>query len=362
MTIFAHIVSPVYAPDDGTGAAPAPSGAPTGSDSGGTPSPSSTPSGADPSVPGTVGDGGTKSPPVTRGMPADDVDDDPAFNDFGAVFDALSTSVATPVPQLVIPGAEGVAPAPAAAQTSAPVVPPSGTTAVPPAAPIPQPATTTAPQTGVQPAPTSPGQQGQSPPVNLADPVQFLQSLEVNRAQLSEAVASQLYQLSAEDAEAFATDPGSVLPKLAANLHMNVLQAAVKQISAMVPHLISQHGTLTREHDQNMGKFYARWPDIKMDQHGGVVNRAAQMYRAMNPQTTLDQMIEDIGPMVLMMAKIAPSAARPGQQQQQPQGVPGVRPPPASPFVPAMSSPAAPHAQSNGQDDPWGGLGQHFNE
>ena len=80
------------------------------------------------------------------------------------------------------------------------------------------------------------------------------------------------------------------------------------------------------------------------------------MYRQANPQATREQMIEELGPMVMIAAKVQPRP--PGQQPNGGAGAPmtrqatGGRPP--SPFKPAMGGPAAPPTPAD--DNPWQGL------
>ena len=68
-----------------------------------------------------------------------------------------------------------------------------------------------------------------------------------------------------------------------------------------------------RQNDQNADKFYERWPMIKKSEHSELVNKYGVVYRQMHPSASLEQMIEDLGPMVMMAGRIAPqiSASNP---------------------------------------------------
>lgn len=126
-------------------------------------------------------------------------------------------------------------------------------------------------------------------------------------------------------------------------------------LSQHVPAMITQHSKVMQKHGENEGKFYTRWPDIDKATHGPAVSRLAAIYRKMNPGATLDSMIEDLGPIVMMQAKIVPGAPRPSTGPA-PVGANG-RPPQPSPFVPATGGMGAPIPAAGSEDgDPWGAM------
>ncbi len=122
---------------------------------------------------------------------------------------------------------------------------------------------------------------------------------------------------------------------------------------------------VSQARESSQGKFYERWPQIDKSKHGSVVDRMAQTYRRENPQATLEQMVEELGPYIMMAAKIPnqPGAAPNGNPQAHPASSP-MRPtgnrPPASPFVPAVGGAASPPQAT--EENPWMGFGAEHDE
>jgi hypothetical protein len=199
------------------------------------------------------------------------------------------------------------------------------------------------------------GQQPQFP--THAEPAKIAAALLGNIEPLVEHLATTPeFRLSEADIEAINTDVGSAIPKLMARTFVRAQAAAMSQMENVIPAIMQRYMTVERARQSSENAFYGRWPDLNPGAHGTLVNRFAATYRRMNPQATKEQMIEDLGPMVMMAAKVAPSALRPANGGVAPQnGAPARRLPPPSPFMPAMGGSAAPPAASN--PDPWEGFG-----
>jgi hypothetical protein len=121
--------------------------------------------------------------------------------------------------------------------------------------------------------------------------------------------AENMFRLTPEEVEALETNMVEAVPKLMARAFVKSQLNALNQMARIVPAMIQRQTELVKQHTEAEGKFYQRWPDIKADQHRNLVLKYAAVYRQMHPNTTLEQMVEDLGPMVMMAAKVVPQAA-----------------------------------------------------
>jgi len=234
--------------------------------------------------------------------------------------------------------------------------PPEAPVAAPPAAAA-QP--TTAPTQPAVPgaAQEAPGQvapQGQpsaGPYIDPYDPAMLGQHLAQNEAQAMELVAQHLFQLSPEEREALDQDVIATIPKLLAKVFVKSQQNVLQQMGRMIPMMMQRHLESVRRNTSNEDKFYSRWPDIDRTAHGPTVLKYAAVYRQMHPNASLEQMVEDLGPMIMMAQKIVPNSTAKGQPARQaPAGANGRSPQP-SPFVPAGGGTTA--APRHVEVEPW---------
>lgn len=324
---FINTTAMFMAPPDGSGAAPTP--ASSGSSpvsSGSTPAGSSVAPGVEPppGAPGsTVSEPASPSTDTTSDfMSIFDGPQDPAPVFPGTEVPSTAPAVTPPVP--VVPAA---APAPSA--TPAAVVPPvAGGVAVP--------------GEGGQPPAGTPPASGQSPALDPYDPSGLARAIQANEQATVEHVAQTLFALSQEDAQALETDVLGTVPKLFAKAFVKSQVNQLMQLAQIVPEMVRRASADLRNHTQNEDTFYSTWPQIDRQKHGDLVKRYGITYRAMNPQATRAQMIADLGPLIMMAARI-PLAAAPGTAPalaQQNGGRPAAAHQP-SPFTPAVSGPAA---------------------
>jgi hypothetical protein len=239
--------------------------------------------------------------------------------DFGAIFDA------PPEIPAVTPE---VAPA-------APQAPPVQTPPAPPPAGQQQAEGQVAPS--AQPAPT-PGQAlPQGGGLDTFDPSSLSQHLAANEDAAVQFTAENMFKLSPEEVEALETNMAEAVPRLMARAFVKSQLNALSQMARIVPAMIQRQTEMLKRNSDNETRFYGRWPDIKADKHGDMVRKYAAVYRQMHPNTTLEQMIEDLGPMVMMAARVVPQV---GGQAANPVSRPSTtngRAPPPPPFVPAGS-------------------------
>lgn len=336
------MIQVLYAPDE-AGAGGGTSGGGSTPSTPATPSPSSSsPSGATPATP-SESSGGGASPQVDTSpqpLPED------AFSGFGATDDEEGDDASTTSAPQETPAAPAAPTPPAQAQT--PPAPPAAAVATPPA------------QTPTE-QPAQPGQEGVQPRLPTpAEPAAMGASILQNFDAMADHLATQPeFQLSEADIEAINTDLVGAIPKLGARIFLRAQASALSQMERVIPAMVQKYMKATEAQTKSKGAFYVRWPQIKEAEHGAVVDRIAATYRRENPNATRDEMIEAIGPYVMMAAKIAPSAAQQssGSNGQHPAARRG---PPSPPFTPAVGGPAS--IPEPTAEDPWTGYGAQTDE
>jgi len=222
----------------------------------------------------------------------------------------------SPVPTPPVPAA---APLPAAAQ---PPVPPSPS--APPATPAPAPASALAP---VHASPGLPPQAPSAAPAAEA-PVTAQQIEEAYNKYQAQILPQleQAYALTPEQVTALETEPATLLPKLAAQIHYRAHVAAYTGIMSQLPTIISQ--VLERQTAVQAAEtsFFGRWSDLKKPEYASQVEASIRAYRAANPKAPMAEVIERAGLMAMLSLGLNPT----------PQ-------PPAAPSVPSASvGPARP--------------------
>jgi hypothetical protein len=147
--------------------------------------------------------------------------------------------------------------------------------------------------------------------------------------------ADNMFRLSPEEIEALETNIVEAVPRLMAKAFVKSQLNALSQMARIVPAMIQKQTEIVKRNGENESKFYSRWPDIKADAHGPMVRKYAAVYRQMHPNTTLEQMIEDLGPMIMMAARVVPQVSSQAAPQVGRPAPANGRGPPPPPFVPA---------------------------
>jgi hypothetical protein len=333
------------APDGGgTPASPSPSSTPSAAPSG-TPSP--TPTSSEPSVspsPAPTPSGGadpgpvTPAPPVTPPTPHDNSLGDGLF-EFPESGDGDLDEGDNPPPT----PAPAKTPAPAAAAPAEPAkTPPTGAEPAAQTPPVAEPAP--------QPSPEPQGPQGTSPQSFPTEPAEIAQGLMQAEQAMLDHLSTQEFALSPQDLEALEADAPAHIPKLLARVYFKSQVNLMQQMSRLVPQMIQKQLRVSESNRKNEDRFYSRWPDLDRGKHEPLVKKYATVYRQANPQATLDQMIEELGPIIMMAGKVTPRAAAPVN------GNGAARAPQPTPFVPALGGPSAPPVAA--EENPWAGMAQ----
>ena len=115
-----------------------------------------------------------------------------------------------------------------------------------------------------------------------------------------------------EEARALMLEPEKVVPKMFARLHVDVLDSVIQGIGKELPGLVQM--TVNRmigEAKASKG-FYERWPQLAKTEFTPTVQRLMAAYKGQFPQSSLEQMITDVGAAAMVGLKLPlPGMAEP---------------------------------------------------
>lgn len=151
------------------------------------------------------------------------------------------------------------------------------------------------------------------------------------------------YSISDEDAEALITEPETVLPKLAANIHSAVMVDMTKALEQILPQMVGQFiqaqpqvvSNAMQSYQQQADaktQFFESFPALKGNEN--VVKVAAQTVEQNFPEMSQADQLQKVGQIALAMLGITPQAA-PAPKEEEPA---------PAPFTPAKSGSAPPPA------------------
>lgn len=315
------------------------------------PSPPPAPSGTAPAspAPAPAPSAAPSTPSPAAPSPEAPVTPEPfdfAADGLGSVFDVLSGGDEPPVPRPTpLPEVVPQPAAPAAAKPPEPAKP-----AVAPAAPAPAavaaPPAAAVPATGQQEPPSAVAPSAPQAVLDPADPMSLAAAMANEEPAMIEHLAQSVFKLSPEDIEELETNVVVAIPKLLAKAMVKMQQSNLMYLGRSLPAMLQRREAIIQRNAKNQSKFYEKWKDLKPEVHGDLVNRYGAVFRQMHPSATLEQMIDELGPMVMMAARVTPTVSAPvaaaGTVVAPPAPTNGVRPPPASPFVPAMGGAGSP--------------------
>lgn len=108
----------------------------------------------------------------------------------------------------------------------------------------------------------------------------------------------QAYAFSDEDATALQVEPEKVLPKMAARLHMEVLDNVMQHVYKALPDVIKSYTVAESREEKAQNEFFGAWPELRG--HTKQVLQMGQMYRQMNPTASPQEAIQRIGEMTMV--------------------------------------------------------------
>lgn len=191
-------------------------------------------------------------------------------------------------------------------------------------------ATEAVPVPAAAPAPAPAPETLKSQPIDTAD----------WEAQQLDALAK-IYGLNEEDAESLLTEPSAVMPKIAAQLHMNITKTVLASMQTVLPQIIAQHNVAEKTEHEAQNAFFTANQDLRG--HEEAVLKIGQMFRAANPTADRATAIKVIGNMTRMALGLAVPNAAPA--------LPASNPPTnvVKPFTPAVGSATPVSVNSNNQ-------------
>lgn len=137
-----------------------------------------------------------------------------------------------------------------------------------------------------------------------------------------------MYPISKDEADQLLAEPEKMLPKLAAQVHMNVMQTVfqlVQQQQQMLPQVVEQTTTMVKKKQEASQEFSARWPGLVDTEEGQkAALEAARLVRSRNPNASVQEVIEQSGRIAYSIlgkdvpAKAAPSAPAPTKAKPTP--------------------------------------------
>jgi hypothetical protein len=150
----------------------------------------------------------------------------------------------------------------------------------------------------------------------------------------------QEYAIAEADATALLTEPELVLPKLAARVHMEVLESSMRAMQAMMPVMMQQVTQHTELNTKAKNLFTSVNPDLADPRYEPAIMQLGRVYRNVNKSAPPDEAARAIGALVRSALGIAaPQAVAPQAVAPAPQA--------PVPFTPARgggggNAPAAP--------------------
>ena len=146
------------------------------------------------------------------------------------------------------------------------------------------------------------------PPTPI-DSAKVVADYEKWRGSAEELLAAQHYKLTEDQAEEFNTDPGSAIPKLAAKLHMEVMQQSVAMMARLLPQVMANVSQAQSQDALREKIFFEKWPELV--EHRDQVVRLGAVYWQMNPQATQDEFTRDVGAQVAVSMQVDLSGRQP---------------------------------------------------
>ena len=152
------------------------------------------------------------------------------------------------------------------------------------------------------------------------------------------------YALSEEEKNALISEPDTVLPRLAARMHVRMQVQTAQQIAQILPAMISQQIEQATKVQSLENSFFGQYPELNKPEYRQTVAESLAMIRQVNPQASREDVMRDGAALAAVRLK-----TRLGQAQQQaplpklppqmPMGGPAHVPAqqPQGPFTPAQS-------------------------
>jgi len=161
------------------------------------------------------------------------------------------------------------------------------------------------------------------------------------------------YGLSEKDAEVMVTHPEKVLPKLAANMHMQIVTDVIKAVGAMIPQQFAQvvaanpqiiKQTMQKQTDAEAmeTKFYESFPELQKKEHEATTVAAIQTVGKNFPKLSKEEKMQKAGQVAMVMLGLTPTVEKDPPAEKA-----------AEPFVPASTANSSSPAASPVAENKW---------
>lgn len=134
------------------------------------------------------------------------------------------------------------------------------------------------------------------------------------------------YQMTEEDRDEFVLNPEKVIPRLAANLYVDVFESVLGAVNQMLPDRVANIQGVSLQAEQYTNDFYDAWPALKTAEGQKEVLRVGKLYRGLNMEATPQEFIRDVGTQVSVQMRIpipGITEAEPPASEETPAFVPG---------------------------------------
>lgn len=199
----------------------------------------------------------------------------------------------------------------------------------------------------------------ETPPEETTQAPEALPALEemnkqwqVIRATAEETLAKEHYALSDEMVEELQNSADTAIPKLAAKIYMDAVQASITHVVTQLPDLVSRVIETQKVVAENEKAFYATWPDLVG--HETDVKRLAVAYRQVYPNAKPEDVIRDVGAQAMVALRIPIENGRTQSEdlrETKPHKPAGAGSPPASPPKPGTKNPFTRIAEELGEEE-----------
>lgn len=186
--------------------------------------------------------------------------------------------------------------------------------ATPPTTPVPTPPTPEVPPTPSAAQPATPTPETQPQPE--LSPEQVTERFKQWRSEGVTLLAEQHYNIAPEQVKEI-VDPetgmvnaeklAKTVSRTAAQVYMDVVTAAMGQMTQHLPALIERVLNARTQSASMEGKFFEQWPQLKG--HRDVVLRLGSVYRRDHPRATVDDFIKEVGATAMVALRMGIPAA-----------------------------------------------------
>lgn len=166
-------------------------------------------------------------------------------------------------------------------------------------------------------------------PIVVATPEQTQERYVTWRKETEELLTKQHYALKPEQIDELDQNPGEFISRMMSKVYLDAVTAVTTQVVQSLPGMVRQINEQAVGSDANEGQFFERWPKLK--EHKDTVLRFGAVYRQLNPSTSMDDFINEVGAQAMVALRIPPDGV------EVPNGGPPVR---VAPFKPAAQTPA----------------------